>query len=89
MLNKNPLVRFAHFAAGIFKLQLFVPHHSRSKLPGIEHSWSNKKGIEIQTLIWLLIAFIIIVIGAIAIGILLTKGENAISYLQDIFRFGT
>jgi hypothetical protein len=58
-MNKNPIVRFAHFAAGIFKLQLFVPPRPRSKLPSIESSWSNKRAVSVMVSYVLLISIAI------------------------------
>ena len=48
----------------------------------------NKKGIELEILGWWIMALAVLVIVIIGIIILMGKGEAAINYINDLFRFG-
>jgi hypothetical protein len=82
--NKNLLVRFAHFAAGIFKLQLFVPHHSRSKLPGIEHSWSNKKANSLSVTILTFFTLLIVILNLSYVAVHTQTQNEVFSFQSDV-----
>lgn len=48
----------------------------------------NKRGIEIEMLVWWLIAMVVLVIGIVAFVILKDKGVGGIEYIKNLFRFG-
>ena len=47
----------------------------------------NKKGLELEMLGWWIIAIVVLVVVVIGIIILSQKGEGAIAFIKDIFRF--
>ena len=47
----------------------------------------NKKGIEMEMMVWMLIAIAILVIMVAAYIILRGKGINALDYIKNLFRF--
>ena len=49
----------------------------------------NKKGMEIEMLIWMIIAIVILVIMVVAYMVLRGKGINALDYMKNLFRFGS
>jgi hypothetical protein len=48
----------------------------------------NKKGLELEMLGWWLIALAVLVVVILGIFILRGKGEAAITFIRDLFRFG-
>lgn len=48
----------------------------------------NKKALELEILVKLIIAFAILVLIIIGYIILKTKGINALEYIKNLFRFG-
>lgn len=49
--------------------------------------FSNKKGVEIQGLIWWIIGICVLVIVLSAYFILKERGVSAIEYLRNVLRF--
>jgi len=47
----------------------------------------GKKAMELETLIWWIIAIVILVVIVVASIVLRNKGVNALDYIQDLFRF--
>ncbi|MFH1710880.1 MAG: hypothetical protein ABH840_01050 [Nanoarchaeota archaeon] len=47
----------------------------------------NKKGIEIEMLVWWIIAFVILVVAVVGIIILRGKGTGALDFIKNLFRF--
>lgn len=47
----------------------------------------NKKGMEIEMLGWWIIALAVLVISVLGIMILKGKGDSAIDFIKDLFRF--
>jgi len=48
----------------------------------------NKKGMELEMLVWMIIAAVILVIGFVGYLVLRGKGIGAIEFVKSIFRFG-
>ena len=48
---------------------------------------ANKKGMEIETLVWVIVIAVFLVLMGVAYVILRAKGINAIDYIKNIFRF--
>ena len=47
----------------------------------------NKKGMEIETLVWIIIAVVILVVMVTAFIILRGKDVGMIEYIKNLFRF--
>lgn len=48
----------------------------------------NKKGMEKDTLGWLIFFVIVLIIVLLAMMIFTDKGKSAIDYIRNLFRFG-
>jgi len=48
----------------------------------------GKKGMEIETLVGIIILIVFLVLAVVGYVILKAKGINAIDYIKNIFRFG-
>ena len=48
----------------------------------------NKKGMEIATIVGIIILVVFLVISVVGYMILKSKGINAIDFIKNLFRFG-
>jgi len=48
----------------------------------------NKKAIELEMLGWWLLGLAVLVVVIIAIMIMRGKGQNALDFIKNLFRFG-
>ncbi|MBT4166474.1 hypothetical protein HOE04_05530 [archaeon] len=55
----------------------------------MERRGFNKKGMEGDYLIWLIIGAVILAIGLVSVMIMSGKGIGALDFIKDIFRFGS
>jgi hypothetical protein len=55
---------------------------------GIGKRKMDKKGIELEMLGWWIIALAVLIVVILGIFILRGKGEAAINFIREIFRFG-
>lgn len=56
--------------------------------PRIKHKLSNKKGIEMQTLVLWIVAVAILIIVIMGYVILTRKDISVIEFVKNLFRFG-
>ena len=48
----------------------------------------NKKGLEMEVLIWWIIALVVLAVIVFASLVLRDKGVGAMDYIKNLFRFG-
>lgn len=75
------------FANIQFISKLFIVERRLASMKGKRGQKMNKKGLEIEMLVWWIIAFVIAVIAIAGIIILKGKGTSALDFIKNLFRF--